>query len=88
MGPIHKAWKESIATRPWKIYLNDDDFMNQLVLAMTKANVMDDLVEEFANKLKDALGNNPEFRLRLLKAVVATETCESKLISRMARITG
>ena len=65
--------------------LSDDDFMNQVVLAMTQANVMDDLVEEFANMLKDALGSNPEFRLRLLKAVVATETFESKLVSRMAR---
>ena len=36
--------------------LNDDDFMNQVVLAMTQANVVDDLVEEFANKLKEALG--------------------------------
>ena len=66
--------------------LNDDDFMNQVVLAMTQANVVDDLVEEFANKLKEALGSNPEFRLRLLKAVVTTETFESKLVGRMARI--
>jgi len=68
--------------------LSDDDFMNQVVLAMTQANVMDELVEEFANKVKDALGSNPEFRLRLLKAVVATETFESKLVGRMARIIG
>ena len=66
--------------------LNDDDFMNQVVLAMTQANVVDDLVEEFANKLKEALGSNPEFRLRLLKVVVTTETFESKLVGRMARI--
>ena len=68
--------------------LRDNDFMNQMVHAMTQSKVMDPLVEDFADKLKDALGSNPEFRQRLVNAVASTETFRRKLVSTLARISG
>jgi len=68
--------------------LRDNDFMNQMVHAMTQSKFMDSLVEDFADKLKGALGSNPGFRRRLVKAVVSTETFRRKVVRTMARISG
>ena len=68
--------------------LRDNDFMNQMVHAMTQSRVMDPLVEDFADKLKDALGSNPEFRQRLVNAVASTDTFRRKLVRTVARISG
>ena len=68
--------------------LRGDDFMNQMVNAMTQSKVMDSLVEDIADKLKDALESNPEFRHRLVSAVVSTETFKRKLVRNMAEISG
>ncbi len=68
--------------------LRDNDFMTQMVLAMTQNNVLDTLVEDLADKLKDALQSNPEFRQRLVSAVISTEAFRGKLVRTMARISG
>ena len=68
--------------------LRDNDFMNQMVLAMTQTNVLDTLVEDLADKLKDALKSNPEFRQRLVSTVICTEAFRRKLVRTMARISG
>jgi len=68
--------------------LRDNDFMNQMVNAMTQSKVMDSLVEDVADKLKHALESNPEFRHRLVSAVVSTETFKRKLVRNMAEISG
>ena len=65
-----------------------DDFINQMVHGMTKSKVLDSLVEEFTDKLKDALAGNAEFRQRLVNAVVSTETFRSKLVRTMSRNSG
>ena len=68
--------------------LRDNGFMEQMVHAMTQSTVMDSLVEDFADSLKDALGNNPEFRRRLVKAAVSDETFRRRVVCTIARITG
>ncbi len=68
--------------------LRDNDFMNQMVLAMTQTNVLDTLVEDLADKLKDALKSNPEFRQRLVSTVICTEAFRRKLVRTMATISG
>ena len=68
--------------------LRDNDFMKQIVEAMTQSKVMDTLAEDIADKLKDALGSNPEFRQRLVNAVVSTETFRRKLVGTMTRHSG
>ena len=68
--------------------LRDNDFMNQMVHAMTQSKFMDSLVEDFADKLKDALVSDPGFRQRLVKNAVSTETFRRKVVRTMARISG
>ena len=68
--------------------LHDDDFMNQMVHAMTQSKVLDTLAEDVADTLKDALERNPQFRQRLVNAVVSTEAFRRKLVGTMARISG
>lgn len=66
--------------------LRNNGFMNQMVHAMTQSKVMDSLVEDFADKLKDALESNPEFRRRLVNAAVSTESFRRKMVRTMASI--
>ena len=66
--------------------LRDNGFMNEMVHAMTQSKVMDSLAEDVADKLKDSLGSNPEFRQRLVKAVVSTESFRRKMVRAMGRI--
>ena len=68
--------------------LRDNDFMNQMVHAMTQSKVMDTLAGDVADKLKDALGSNPEFRQRLVNAVVSTESFRRKLVRTAAGSSG
>ena len=66
--------------------LRNNGFMNQMVHAMTQSKVMDSLVEDFADKLKDVLESNPEFRRRLVNAAVSTESFRRKMVRTMASI--
>ena len=66
--------------------LSDNGFMDQMVHAMTQTKVMETLAEDVADKLQDALGSNPEFRQRLVKAVVSTESFRRKMVRTMGRL--
>ncbi len=57
--------------------------MDQTVLAMTQTKALNTLAGDVADKLKDALESNPEFRQRLLNAVVSTETFKRKLARKI-----
>ena len=75
-GIYHERGLESL--------LRDDDFINQMVHAMTQSKVLDTLVDDFADKLKDALESDPEFRQRLVNGIVSTEAFRRKLVRTMA----
>lgn len=75
VGIFHEGGIESL--------LHDKNFMTQFVHVMTESKAIDTLAEDFADKLNDALGNNPNFRQRLVNAVVSTETFKRKLARKM-----
>lgn len=64
----------------------DQEFMDQVIARMVgDYKTMDSLAGEFAEKLRNDLEDNQEFRQRLLKAVVSTETFRGKLIRSLAQ---
>ena len=77
---------EMYQERSLEYLLRDNGFMNQMVHVMSQSKVMDSLVEDLADKLKDALESNPEFRRRLVTAAVSTKTFRRKMVRTMASI--
>lgn len=63
--------------------LLDNGFMDQMVLEMTQTEALKTLAADTADKIKEALERNPEFRQRLLNAVVSTETFKRKLARKI-----
>ena len=74
--------------RSLEYLLRDDDFMNQIVHAMTQSKLMDSLVEDLADKVKDALGSDLKFRRRLVNAAVSTETFTRKVVRTLVKNSG
>ena len=65
---------------------HDQEFMDQVITRMVgDYKTMDSLAGEFAEKLRYVLEDNQEFRQRLLKAAVSTETFRGKLIRSLVQ---
>ena len=65
---------------------HDQEFMDQVIARMVgDYKTMDSLAGEFAEKLRNVLEDNQEFRQRLLKAAVSTETFKGKLIRSLVQ---
>ena len=64
----------------------DQEFMDQVIAKMVgDHDTMDSLAGEFAEKLRNVLEDNQEFRQRLLKAAVSRETFRDKLIRSLVQ---
>ena len=57
----------------------DEELVDQLIAEMVANVTMDSLPEEIANNLSEALVGNPEFKQRLIDAVMQNERFRSKL---------
>ena len=74
--------------RSLEYLLRDNGFMNQIVHVMTQSKFMDSLAEDLADKLKDALASDQNFRRRLVIAAVSTEDFTRKVVRTLVEISG
>ena len=68
--------------------LQDPEFMNHMITEMVANSTLDSVTEEVADKLSDALQDNPEFRGRLVDALMSSETAKAKFITATIRALG
>ena len=64
--------------------LHDDSLMDQVVTGLVKdSQTMDTLADDIADKVQDALEDDPEMRQRLISAAVANDAFKTKLINKL-----
>jgi len=60
--------------------LHDPVFMNQMITEMETSRILENVTEEIAGKVSDALEDSPEFRQRLIDAFMSSEVARAKFI--------
>ena len=64
--------------------MQDQEFMDQVIQGLVEdSTTMDKLAAEIADKMEDALEDDPELRRRLVSAAVADEAFRQKLITKL-----
>ncbi len=64
--------------------LHDEQLMDQVVNGLVEdTETMDNLADEIANKVQDALGEDPELRQRLITAAMSNDAFKQKLVSKL-----
>ena len=61
------------------------ELMDQVIAEMVACRVTDGLAEEMAGKLGDALVSSPEFKRRLIGAVMSAETSRGKMVKALSK---
>ena len=65
-------------------FLHDEKLMDQVVTGLVEdTETMDSLADEIADKVQDALGDDPELRQRLINAAMANEAFKKRLVSKL-----
>ncbi len=66
------------------VLLRNEVLMDQVVKAMVEhPETMDSLVEEIADSVQDALGDDASLRQRLVSAAIANDAFKQKLIDKL-----
>lgn len=64
--------------------LQDEKLMDQVVNGLVEdSETMDALAEEIADKVQDALGDDPHMRERLISAAIANESFKKRLVGKL-----
>ncbi len=79
---------ESGNGRGVKQLLGDREFMDQVITGMVRSRILDSLAEDIADELGDILEDSPEFKQRLIDAVMSDETSKGKLIKAVLKELG
>ncbi len=64
--------------------LHDEKLMDQVVNGLVEdTETMDNLADEIANKVQEALGEDPELRQRLITSAMSSDAFKQKLVSKL-----
>ena len=64
--------------------LQDEKLMEQVVNGLVEdSQTMDALADEIADKVQDALGDDPQMRERLINAAIANESFKKRLVAKL-----
>ena len=64
--------------------LQDEKLMDQVVAGLVEdTQTMNDLADDIADKVQDALGDDPELRQRLVTAAISNEAFRRRLVSKL-----
>ena len=64
--------------------LQDEKLMEQVVNGLVEdSQTMDALADEIADKVQDALGDDPHMRERLINAAIANESFKKRLVAKL-----
>ena len=64
--------------------LNDQQLMDQVVAGLVEnPSAMDNLADDIADKVQDALGDDPELRHSLISTALANDVFKRKLIAKL-----
>ena len=64
--------------------LQDEKLMDQVVTGLVEnSQTMDSLADDIADKVQDALEDDPELRQRLINAAMSNESFKKRLVSKL-----